>query len=155
MAILHFREVLHPSDHRRLARARDAKLPTQMRLKMRLERTLKRPIPKYVFISCGGKEDNLEDILITCERCESQAQSLCQVVEQCALAMPPVDAALFRESWRSRGVAWSVSLMAGIMPRDLQGAICVADLGDSNRTRSTSLALSMVELGDQAYARRN
>ena len=41
------------------------------------------------------------------------------------------------------------------MPGDLEGAICVADLGDTKRTLSMSLVLSMVEIGDQAFARRN
>ena len=102
-ALVKLQDLLDPADHRRLARARDAKLPTQQVLRIRQERTLKRSVAIYPCIFCGGKEEDLEELLITCERSQSQAASLCHLVDRCASTMPPADAGLFREMWRAQG----------------------------------------------------
>ena len=148
--------VHHGPTHKNMLRARDGRLST-MQVMRRWRQKLKRmAIPAHPCIFFGGPEEDIGHMRLLCARDEEVARLLCRRVEEFTAELPLTDRAVEFVAWREHGCRWTESLMAGVVPGDLERLFAAVRAASSRGPAKARLFVEdMVQIGEDVYARRN
>ena len=148
--------VHHGPTHTNMPRARDGRLST-MHVMWRLKQKLTRvAIPAHPCIFCGGPEEDIGHMRLLCTPDEEVARLLCRSVVEFTADFPLTDRAVEFMAWREHGCRWEESLMAGVVPRDVNRLFAAMRVASSRGPAKAKLFVEViVQVGEDVYARRS
>ena len=154
-ALMHLRDFLDGPLYRHLTRVRHSKLPSQRTLRIRWERNLGGPLPRYPCVFCGGHEEDDEEMLVLYDASYVIAKCLGNLLGRLLDHLPRIDSCLARELWVKHGVRWSAVLMSGVIPTEVQDPFAVLRRSSmATEEAVTAYIYGMVDLGHACYSAR-